>query len=225
MAEQLVFDLPARTSHARGDFFVSEANRLAVRRLDATGDWPGARLALVGPEGAGKTHLALVWAEATGAAVLEGADLAGAGIATIATPVAIEAGDGRFDDAGEEALFHLLNRMAAAGLPVLLVGRAAPARWPVRLADLRSRLAATDVARIAAPDDALLAAVLVKLFADRQLLVTPALIGWLVARMDRSFAEAQRLVAALDAAALAESRAVTQRLAQSVLDIGPAGKR
>lgn len=218
MAEQLTFDLPARESRARGDFFVSEANRLAVARLDATEGWPNGKLVLVGPEGAGKSHLAEVWAEAEGATRLHPADLATLDVPAIAGPVVLDPIE-ELTAAEEEPLFHLHNHLAAARHPFLLVARTPPSSWPLALPDLKSRMAAADVVRIEPPDDALLAAVLVKLFADRQLAIAPEVIGWLAARIERSFAEAARVVAALDAAALAEGRAVTRPLARRVLDL------
>ena len=219
MAKQLTFDLPVKVSRDRGDFFVSEANALAVARLEDTAGWTRGKLALTGPEGSGKSHLAHVWTEAEEGRVLTLATLEGLDVAGVDRAVAVEIPDaGPFPAAAEEALFHLHNHMAAAGLPLLLVAREAPARWTIALPDLKSRMDATDVVRIEEPDDALLAAVLVKLFADRQLRVPPGVIGLLATRMERSFAEAQGLVAALDEAALAERRGINRALAQQVLD-------
>lgn len=219
MTRQLAFDLPVKVSRDRGDFFVSEANRLAVARLEDTGGWTRGKLALTGPEGAGKSHLAHVWAEAEGGTVTRLEALPRLDVTGVGAALAVEIPDAAdFANNVEEALFHLHNHMAAAALPLLLVTRRAPARWPIALADLKSRVEATEVVRIEEPDDALLCAVLVKLFADRQLLVPPALIGWLATRMERSFSAAQRLVAALDETALAEGRGISRALAQQVLD-------
>ena len=121
------------------------------------------------------------------------------------------------DRAAEVALFHLCNHLAAGGGSLMVSGREPPARWPLALPDLASRLGVAAVARLEAPDDDLLAAVLVKLFADRQLAVAPELIRYLVSRMDRSFAAAERLVADLDRAGLARHRPITARLAAEVL--------
>ena len=216
MAEQLTFDLPARESRARGDFFVSDANALAVTRLDDPGTWPNRKLVLVGPDGAGKTHLAQVWAEQVGADLLEPEDLATIDIPAIDRPVALDHADD-ISSALEEAVFHLHNHLGATARPFLLIARKPPAQWDLALPDLTSRMVATDTVRIEAPDDALLAAVMVKQFSDRQLAVAPTVIDWLVRNMDRSFAEARRLVEALDRAALAEGRAITRPLAQRVL--------
>lgn len=219
MPEQLTFDLPVKVSRDRGDFFVSGANALAVARLDEPGGWPSGKLVLVGPEGAGKTHLGRIWAEANGAVPESVGGLRGSDIPKIDHPVVLEVGDDLvFDPAEEEALFHFHNHMVAQRLPLLMLAREAPARWSLTLPDLKSRMEATDIVRIEPPDDALLAAVLVKLFADRQVQVPPAVIGYLASRMERSFAEAQSLVAALDEAALAERRGISRALAQEVLD-------
>ncbi len=219
MAEQLTFELPARTARGRKDFFVSHANAQAVARLDDVAGWPNGKLALTGPEGAGKTHLAHVWADANGGLILEANTLPAADIGTISQPVAVDHIDSApLPGEAETALFHLHNHLAQVDQPLLLIGRAAPARWQIRLADLKSRAGGTDVTAIAQPDDALLTAMFLKLFSDRQVTVAPNVVPWLVTRTERSFAAVTALVAALDAAALVEKRAITQPLARHVLD-------
>lgn len=218
MAEQLTFQLPVRTALGRGDFFVSAPNALAVQRLDDPDGWTIGKLALIGPEGAGKTHLAHVWAETHNAQITDTEDLPNLDILAINRAQAIEIPDAPLSDGEEEALFHIHNHMAAQSLPLLLIARVPPARWQLTLPDLKSRMTATDVVRIDAPDEALLSAVLVKLFTDRQLQIDPNLIPYLVTRSDRSFAAITHLVAALDAAALTEKRAITRPLARRVLD-------
>lgn len=215
---QLVLDLPTRPSLGRAEFYVSPANELALAQVERWPDWTGGRLAVVGPEGAGKTHLVHVWAARAGGAIIAAETLEALDLASLApeAAIAIEDADRGLGTGGEETLFHLCNRLATGG-SLLVTGREAPARWPLRLPDLRSRMEATEVARLDAPDDALLAAVLVKLFADRQLPVAPGLIQYLVSRMDRSFAAAVDLVGALDRAGLAGRRAITARLAAEVL--------
>ena len=220
MPRQLTFDLPVRASLGRGDFFVSEANALALARMEAHQTWPNGKLVLTGPEGAGKTHLAHVWAAEAGARLITTAELGALDVGAVKTPMVVDDAD-RTRPEDEATLFHLHNHLAAHGLPLLLTARLAPSRWPTVLADLRSRMEAAEVARIDAPDDALLSAVLMKLFHDRQIGVTPPTIAWLTTHMDRSFSEAQRVVARLDAEALAEGRAVTRDLAQRVLDNSP----
>ena len=223
-ARQLVLDLPARPALGRDAFFVAPANALALAQIDAWPAWPARRMAVVGPGGAGKTHLAHVWAARAGAVVMAAGALPGFDPGGVAGDAAVVVEDvDRLDELGpsdaaraEVVLFHLCNRLAAGG-SLMVSGRAAPAFWPVRRPDLASRLQAAGVARLEAPDDALLAAVLVKLFADRQISVGPELIGYLLPRMDRSFAAAEALVADLDRAALARKRPITPRLAGEVL--------
>ena len=217
MAQQLTFDLAVRPSLGRGDFFESAANHLALVRLDSPGTWPNGKLVLTGPKGAGKTHLVHVWAEQEAARLVSVADLAQLDIGSIDTAVAVDDAD-QLSAEGETALFHLHNHLATQSRHLLLTARAAPSRWSITLPDLRSRMEAAEVIGIDPPDDALLSAVLMKLFADRQIDVTPATIAWLTTHMDRSFGEAQRIVALLDARALAEHRKVTRDFTQEVLD-------
>ena len=215
MPRQLSFDLPAKPALGRADFFVSPANALAVALIDRAQDWPGGKLVLSGPEGAGKTHLVHVWAAQSGARIVAARDLPRADIPALAAgPVAVEdVPEIARDHGAQEALFHLHNLGRAEGQPLLLTGRGTPNHWGLTLPDLQSRLDAAGHARLEPPDDALLAAVLAKLFADRQITLRPDVIPYLLGRMDRSFADAARLVARLDRLALSEKRNLTRALA------------
>ncbi len=217
MSRQLAFDLPVRPALGREDFFVSPANALALAALDA-GDWPNGKMLLIGPEGAGKSHLAQVWAGDCGARVIPAVELPQRALPEPRALVVEDADRIAGTPAAEEALFHLHNHLSAARAPLLVTARTTPARWGLILPDLASRMEATTVAHLLPPDDALLSVVLVKLFADRQLGVAPGLIPWLVRRMDRSFAAARQLVADLDARSLALGGPVTRALAADVLD-------
>ena len=209
---QLPLDLHHRPAMGREDFLVSPSNAEAVRWVDLWPDWPGPAVVLVGPPGSGKTHLAQVWRARTGAAVFVGVAVEEA--AAPGAAVVVDDVDRRTDD---EALFHLYNALNSAGGHVLFTANVPPARWAGRLRDLVSRLSAAPNVRIQAPDEPLIAAVMAKMFADRQLSVAPEVLSFLVARMERSFAEARSLVAALDAASLSAKRAVTLPLARDVL--------
>ena len=222
MAEQLAFPLPRLEARGRDAFFVAPANALAVRQVEGWRDWPDRKLVLTGPEGSGKTHLAHVWAALSGAEVVAARALAPASIPALAEgPVAVEDADRVAGHAqAETALFHLHNLVLANGRPLLLTARRAPRHWRLALPDLRSRIEAMATATLEAPDDALLSAVLVKLFADRQIAPPPRLIEYCVRRMDRSFAAARRLVADLDARALATGRPLGTALAAEVLGDG-----
>ena len=108
-------------------------------------------------------------------------------------------------------------------MPLLMTGTAPPRHWARSLPDLQSRVDAAGHARLDPPDDTLLAAVLAKLFADRQLVPKPDVIPYLLNHMDRSFAAARDMVSALDASSLAQKRALTRAFAAQVLDNAPKG--
>lgn len=218
VSRQLTLDLKTEPALGRGDFLVAGANRAALAMLDAPDRWPQGRLLLIGPEGAGKTHLAAFWAAERGAVRLPAAALTEARAGDLVCPLVIEDAEAVAGDPGaERALFHLWNLVAQRGGPLLLTARSVPRDWGLRLPDLRSRMDAVAQARLGAPDEALLAAVLVKLFTDRQITVPAGLIDWLVLRMDRDLGLARRLVAALDVAALSDKRAITRRMAADLL--------
>ncbi len=225
MSEQLVFDLGVRAAQGREDFFVSRSNALALATLDAPSAWPSGKLVLIGEPGAGKSHLAAIWAAEHGARIISMADLTSADAPDLARSraVVVEDADRLTSRGQEEALFHLHNLVLAEGGRLLLTARTAPRDWGVEgwrigLPDLISRMQAASVVRLEAPDEALLSVVLVKMFSDRQILVPAALIPWLVTRMDRSMEMARALVTALDSRSLAEKRAVTRSMAAQVLD-------
>ncbi|WP_119165906.1 P-loop NTPase family protein [Algihabitans albus] len=217
---QLPLELPQRPALGRGDFLVAPANEAAVAWIDRWPDWPSVALVLVGPPGSGKSHLAEVWHSASGASPVTPADLKCQSpdrLVERAQVLLLEDAEGNLGGEGEEALLHLYNLLAERGGQLLLTGLRAPKRWNISLPDLASRLATATVAELGAPDDALLQAVLVKLFADRQLLVTAELVEFLQRRIPRSFAAARAIVAAIDRRALAEQRGITITVARAAL--------
>lgn len=220
MSDQLTFDLPHRTALGRQDFFISATNAVALAAIDGWQGWPMGKMLLTGPAGSGKSHLAAVWAADSGAAIVAGGDLAGADVPALAALGAVVVEDAETvagDPAAEEALFHLHNMLLPAGR-LLLTAASPPRDWGLGLPDLASRMQATAITRIDPPDDALLSAVLVKLFADRQIAVPANLIPYLVARIERSIAAAAAVVAGLDARALQLGRAVSRQMAAEWLD-------
>ena len=216
MAEQLTFDWPTGVALGPDDFFVSEANAQAFAMISAPQSWPEGKLVLTGQSGAGKSHLAGIFQSAEGAELFQAADI-GPAFRTDATAVIIEDMEG-LPKNGEEAVFHLHNNLRAAGGLLLLTAQTPPTRWQIALPDLASRMQAASVVSIANPDDALLGALVMKHFADRQITPNPALVTYLTKRIERSHDAAAQIVAALDAASLAQGRKINTALAADLLD-------
>jgi chromosomal replication initiation ATPase DnaA len=218
MAEvrQIPLDLPIAERRGRDDWIVSEANADATALIERFPDWPGDVVLVTGPVGAGKSHLAHVFAERSGAAILAAADLSARDPVELARNPALVVED-LGEGLDETALFHLLNAVRQAGGRVLLTAATAPSEWGLRLADLASRLRAATPVTLREPDDALLEALLAKLFSDRQTMVDPSVIAFLARRMERSFAAAHDLVAALDREALAAKTPITRTVAARVV--------
>ena len=214
---QLPLALGFRERFGREDFLAGPSNAAALALIERWPDWPAPAVALVGPEGAGKSHLAAIWAKSAGARAIASHAIDAAGLPTALATGALVIEDLRQDACEDAALFHLLNLAREQGDFLLITARTPPSRWTVRLRDLASRLRALPVVTLAPPDDALLRAVLVKLFADRQLRVDEELIGYLLARIERSFAAARAIVAELDREALRQRREVGRKLAAELL--------
>ncbi|MDQ7263323.1 DnaA/Hda family protein [Paracoccus sp. PS-1] len=222
MARQLTLDLTMPPASSRDDFLITAANRDALAMLDAPERWPQGRLLLIGGPGSGKSHLVGFWAAEHGAPVSHGWTLSPDTVDELVRPggalVVEDAHEIGGNATAEQGLFHLWNLAGARQALLLITARTAPRDWGVALPDLRSRLETAAQAVLGPPDDALLPAVLVKLFADRQIQVAPEVVDWLALRMERDLGLARRLVAAIDRESLADRRAITRRLAAELLD-------
>lgn len=191
------FPLPlAWPADARdAEFLVSSSNAAAVRLLERWASWPVRTALLVGPPKSGRSVLARIFAAQSGGEVI--------------------------DDAGvqpEETLFHAWNRAQEQARPLLLVADATPPAWAVTLPDLRSRLAASPVATIGAPDDALVAALFERGFERRRVPVRDDVVAWLAARAERSHAAVMATVDKLADVAVAERRRLSIPMARATLD-------
>jgi chromosomal replication initiation ATPase DnaA len=207
--QQLVLPIAPRPRLTRADFIAAPGNERVLRFLESWPNWPAPAAALHGPAASGKSHLVQIWSALSGAAVIAAADLDAAPDG----PVAVEDLDAVTSQEHERALFALFER----GTPLLLTGRTPPAAWRVGLPDLASRYGAVLAFDLGAPDDALLAGLAAKLFADRQLTVPDAVIRLMIARLARSPEAIRDFVAAVDARALSEKRPINQGLIREML--------
>ena len=215
MARQLRLRLRRPAAHSRDEFVAGASNAQALEAVDAWPGWHGGCLALVGPQGVGKTHLARSWADSAKALVLDRAapDIA----AAAGRPVLLEDVDQGTPD---EALFHLINLAQRPGGGLLLTARTAPAAWPAGLPDLRSRLNALLTAQIEPPDDVVLEGVLRKFFRERSIRPPEEVYPYLLRRMSRSIPDAQEIVRKLDEAGDGELKPVSRVLARQILEDG-----
>ena len=214
---QLALALEHAESLTREDFLSGTSNAAALALIECWPQWPNRSVVLAGPEGSGKSHLAAIWSDAAGARLVAARALEGAKVpATLATGALVieDVAAGAFD---ERALFHVLNLAREQEAFVLLTARMPPAHWKVAIRDLESRLKVLPVVSLTPPDDALLRAVLVKLFADRQISVEQTLISYVATRIERSFAAARAVVAMLDVEAMRRKRALTRALAAEIM--------
>jgi chromosomal replication initiation ATPase DnaA len=209
---QLLLPFPHAPGYDQRDFLPAASNQEALAWLET--DWPDHRLALWGPEGCGKSHLLHIWAEQTGARILSGQALRDLDGVPESGALALDDAD---TVASEPLLLHLLNTARDRLLRMLLSGRAPPSRWTVRLPDLSSRLRAITAVEIRPPGDDLLAALLVRLLADRQLSVAQSVQDWLLTQLPRSPAALRQAVARLDRASLASGKAITRSFAARVV--------
>ncbi|WP_434729986.1 DnaA regulatory inactivator HdaA [Rhizobium binae] len=214
--EQLPLVFSHDAASGRDDLLISERLAAAVSIVDAWPAWPSPVVVLAGPVGSGKSHLARIWRELSGAVSIHPELGSDAAVAAAAGPVLFEDADRLgFDD---NALFHVINSVREHGTSLLMTSRLWPISWPASLPDLRSRLKAVTVVEIGEPDEALLSQVIVKLFADRQLYIDDKLVLYIVNRMERSLNAAQTIVERLDRLALSRGTKITRSLAAEVLN-------
>ena len=211
---QLALELGQRQALGRDDFLVAPCNAEAVAWLDRWPRWPGRGLVVHGPAGCGKTHLAHVFRARSGARIVGASDVADSDAYARPADLAVEDVDSGADS---RALLHIYNAAVERGGSLLMTGRSPPRSWDLALPDLRSRIGALGSVAVGLPDDTLLAAVLVKLLADRQLRVGSEVVTYLVHRMERSFRAARDVVRRLDEDSLADRREITVPLARRIL--------
>lgn len=214
---QLALHLPHAESHARDDFLEGGANRVALALIDSWPDWPHHVALLTGPEGSGKSHLASIWADKAGARVTAARTLDVESVPGALATGALVVEDIVPGEVDEFALFHLLNLAKQEGTFLFLTARSAPANWTLQLPDLASRLRALPVVALSAPDDALLRAVIVKLAADRQMVLDDTVVGYLASRIERSFSAVRQAVIRLDEEGLRLRRPASRVLAVEVV--------
>ena len=213
--EQLPLDFRHEAATGRDDLVISDPVSAAASIVDRWPDWPSPVVIITGPEGSGKSHLAEVWRRLSGAARVQPVAGSDAVMRAGEGPVLVEDADREGFD--ETELFHLINAVRSAKTSLLITARSWPMAWGVSLPDLASRLKAATVVEIGPPDDLLLGQILVKLFADRQLLADEKVIAYIVPRMERSLAAAQSIVERLDRLALARGTRISRALAGEVL--------
>lgn len=211
---QLVLDLPHRQSWDEADFFVTSVNAQALRLIGQWPDWQSPAVIVFGPPQSGKTYLAKIWQNRSKASFVETSELTAHVWTEPFAPVAVEDIDAAAFD--EIALFHHLNLAREHGSSILLTAQTPPGQWNLSLPDLRSRIRSYPAVEIQQPGEEHLAALLVKHFADRQIEVAPDVVSYLIARMERTMASAQRLTAHIDKLALSEHRKITRAFAAKV---------
>jgi chromosomal replication initiation ATPase DnaA len=214
---QLAFDLGQAPQFGRDNFLVSNSNEAALRMIDAWPQWPAHALLLTGPPGSGKSHLAAIFATRAEAATVAAASLPQADPVALVGAAALVIEDADRIGAGEAMLFHLFNLVHETKIFALITGRGKPETWGLRTADLISRLRLCPSVELAAPDEALLEAIIVKLFFDRQLAVDAGTVGLIALNIDRSFDAARRFVDLLDREALARGAPITKSLVRELL--------
>jgi chromosomal replication initiation ATPase DnaA len=214
---QLAFALPHAESLTRDNFLEGPANAAGLALVDSWPDWPNRIMLLVGPEGSGKSHLAAIWAEESGARSTSAHALTAAAVPGALATGALVVEDLKSSDIDERALFHLMNLAREDEAYVLITARAPPSGFHVELRDLRSRLRAVPVVSLLPPDDQLFRALIVKFCADRQMAVDETVVSYLTTRIERSYAAVRQAVELLDAEALRLGRPVTRALAAELL--------
>lgn len=214
---QLALALPHAERLSRDDFLEGDGNAVALALIDRWPDWPNRTILLAGPEGCGKSHLATIWSDRAGARVISAQALTRELVPSSLSTGALVVEDLDRGALDEPAMFHLMNLARQDEAYVLMTSRTAPAMMPIGLRDLMSRLRAVPVIDVASPDDALLRALIVKLCADRQMLVDESLVSYLMTRIERTFAAARHAVDLLDREGLRLGRPVTRALAAELL--------
>ncbi|MEQ8735192.1 MAG: DnaA/Hda family protein [Rhodospirillaceae bacterium] len=216
--QQIPLELGHRPALGRADFLITEANREAVSWIDSWPNWPAPVVGLHGPSGCGKSHLAAVFSAKANAYFLNVDEIENANPLSLVKAHAALVWDGAEAIVNEPSLFHLFNAVRELGKHFLIVGLTPPSRWPVKLPDLKSRLAGMPLVAMQAPDDATMSAVLIKVFRDRQVDVGPDVIEFVHKRIPRTFSAILTFVDFIDRESLAKNRKISVPFVREVLN-------
>jgi chromosomal replication initiation ATPase DnaA len=220
MSNQLSFSLPKKETLDRDNYFVSQANQGAVSLIEDWINWPSRKLILVGSEGSGKTHLGHLWASEVGATIINATTLMEQQISELSkAPVLVEdINEIQRNQPVEIILFHLHNLLHSEGHSLLMTSQILPGRLSFSLKDLQSRIEASIIAKLHPVDDDLLGAILIKMFADRQIYFSDKLLTYVLSRVERSYTAAKLFVEEVDSKAMAESRVIGKKLVRDILE-------
>ena len=220
MSNQLSFSLPKKETLDRDNYFVSQANQGAVSLIEDWINWPSRKLILVGSEGSGKTHLGHLWAGEVGATIINATTLMEQQISELSkAPVLVEdINEIQRNQPVEIVLFHLHNLLYSEGHSLLMTSQILPGRLSFSLKDLQSRIEASTIAKLHPVDDDLLGAILIKMFADRQIYFSDKLLTYVLSRVERSYTAAKLFVEEVDSKAMAESRVIGKKLVRDILE-------
>ncbi|WP_417519539.1 HdaA/DnaA family protein [Minwuia sp.] len=214
--EQLIIQFAQTTTYAQDQFLPADCNRRALARILDTSGWTDHALIIHGPPRCGKTHLSHIWAALNDGHLINGVDLTFDAVPGLSgRSIVVENAENAEDP---RVLFHLYNLQREDRGRLLMVSRRPPAGWGYDLPDLTSRIAATPTEEIIQPGEDLLGPLLVKLAADRQMVLPPDVVQYMLKRLERSFAAAERIVKALDDAALKTQQRISLPLARKIMD-------
>jgi hypothetical protein len=191
---QIALPLGELRSGAADSLIITPANAAIFGQLGLAGDWPGRTAILIGPARSGKSLLARHFVHQQKGQVIDNAEIA-----------------------GDEKLFNAWNRAQAGGEPLLLLSRIEPAKWQIKLPDLRSRLANANLLMLPPPDDEMLEHLLFKQLRARGTSVTPEVLSYIVKRIARSYAAVEEFAERANDKALAENSAITLALVKNLL--------
>jgi len=217
-SNQLIFDFECHPALSRDSFLIAENNLNAVQWIDKWPDWPSPVLCLFGPSGCGKTHLAQVFKARSNALKLENKWFEREHYAIPAMALIYEDVDLNLNKVSEVSMFHLYNNLKEKGGHLLLTAKTPPSKWALNLKDLKSRLNTAIISEIGLPDDQLMAAVLFKMFSDRQIFVTEKMLKFAINRMERSFSSMRKFVDMVDNVSMSEKRKASVFLIKSVIE-------
>ncbi|MCM1322734.1 MAG: DnaA/Hda family protein [Acetobacter sp.] len=223
---QYLLKFAPNTYMGEEDFLVTSCNETAYKAIKIWPYWQHFALNIFGPKSSGKSHLAQIWVNRIQKSLprpiqipfIAAQNINLKNINKFANEYPFLVIENLDSNINEEAFFHLYNHYNVPEKFILFTSELPPSKLLLKLPDLKSRLNIIPTVEILQPDDAMLTALIAKLFNDRQIIISQDILDYILKHTERSFNFVARLIEEIDGISWTNGRAVSIPIVRDALN-------